>query len=69
MRVFEGQRYVCFYDDAAGRVFEDMEFRRCHFESSAISIGFDPRLRSTFRRIRLEQCEEVGCSMTQSSST
>ena len=71
-KVFEQQRFECFYDRPfsflglprpSGRIFEDMEFRRCHFESSAISITKDPRRRTTVRNVRLIQCEEVGCSV------
>lgn len=63
VQVFEKQRFECFYDQDSGRTFSDLEFRKCYFESCAISITRDPRLRSTVRNIRLIQCEQRGCTL------
>ena len=63
MRVFEKQEFHSFYDRDSGRIFEDLEFRKCYFEGSAISVTLDPRLRSTVRNVRLIQCARRGCSI------
>ena len=62
MRVFEKEEFRSFYDDG-GQVFQDLEFRRCHFVSSAISITKDPRLRSTVRNVKLINCQQHGCAI------
>ena len=59
-RLFEGQEFECFYDRDSGRIFSDLEFRRCRFTSSRISMTRDPKLRSTIRNVILTQCEERG---------
>jgi hypothetical protein len=63
MRKFEAQEFVQFYDDSSGAVFSDLEFIKCSFQSSAISITLDPKLRSTVRNVRLIKCEQRGCSL------
>lgn len=63
MSTFEGQEFVQFYDDSSSSVFSDLEFVRCSFQSSAISITFDPRLRSTVRNVRVVKCQQRGCSL------
>lgn len=63
MKRFERQEFVQFYDDSSSSVFEDLEFVRCSFQSSAISIALDPYLRSTVRNVRLISCEQRGCSL------
>lgn len=62
-QVFERETFTGFYDHNSGRTFADLEFRRCSFEGSAISITHDPRRRSTIRNVKVIQCEEVGCSL------
>src|SRR5713226_5166682 len=59
-RVFEKQKFSSFYDDG-GHVFEDLEFRRCYFQSSAISITCDLASRSTVHNMKIIDCEEGGC--------
>jgi len=63
MRVFEGQEFRSFYDQDSGCIFSDIEFRKCRFVSSAISITRDPSLRSTVRNVRLKNCEMLGCTL------
>lgn len=63
MKTYENQVFERFYDQDSGAVFENLEFRRCQFESSAISIARDPQLRSTVRNVRLIRCEEIGCGI------
>src|SRR5258708_2834034 len=63
MKTLEGHEFRAFYDRDSGRVFSGMEFRRCRFYSSRISIARDPSLRSTVRDIILTQCEEWGCAL------
>src|SRR5229473_493432 len=60
-RVFEKQKFECFYDRNSSAFFEDIEFRRCRFESCAISMTRDPALRSTVRNMKIIDCEEAGC--------
>lgn len=62
-RVFEGESFSDFYDEDSAAVFEALEFRRCQFTSSRISMTRQPRLRSTVRRIRLINCEQRGCAL------
>jgi hypothetical protein len=61
--VYQGREFECFYDQDSGAVFSDIEFRRCHFVSSALSITRDPALRSTIRNIKLLNCSQQGCSL------
>jgi len=63
MKVIEGKQWEKWYDRDSGRVFEDVEFRRCSFVSSGVSITRDTSLRSTLRNIRLVDCEERGCAV------
>jgi hypothetical protein len=63
MRVLEKQEFRSFYDQDSGRTFSDLEFRKCHFVSCAISIARDPRLRSTVRSVKLIQSEQHGCTL------
>lgn len=60
-RIFEGRVFESFYDRNSGRTFSDLEFRRCRFESCAISITRKPHRRSTVRNVRIIDCTEVGC--------
>jgi len=63
MRVVEKQEFSEFYDHDSARVFSDIEFRRCTFESCGISITLDPALRSTIHNVKLFKCETYGCSL------
>lgn len=63
IKIYTNQVFSCFYDRSSGRVFEDLEFRRCRFESSSISITRNPKKRSTVRNAKMIQCEEIGCSL------
>jgi hypothetical protein len=62
VKIFEDRVFECFYD-RGGRTFSNLEFRRCRFESSRISITRDPRRRSTVRNVKLVQCEQLGCAI------
>jgi hypothetical protein len=62
MKVYEGREFRSFHDDG-GSLFEDIEFRRCSFISSAISITRKPSQRSTVRRCRVISCEQRGCAI------
>ena len=62
-QVFEKQEFARFYDRDSGRTFSEIEFRKCSFLSSAISITRKPELRSTVRDVRLIQCEQRGCAL------
>ena len=63
MRVFRKENFRCFYDQDSGRTFEDIEFRECYFQSSAISMTDNPELRSTVRNVRLIDCKQRGCAL------
>jgi hypothetical protein len=63
MRIFERQEFRSIYDQDSGSVFDGLEFRRCKFESCAIGMTRDPRLRTTVRNVRLLDCERRGCTM------
>ncbi len=62
VRVFENRVFECLYD-RGGRIFENLEFRHCRFESCALSITTNPRRRSIVRNVRLIQCEQEGCAI------
>jgi hypothetical protein len=40
----------------SGRVIEDVTIEKCDFTSSTFSMGGDPKLRSTARRVRVIEC-------------
>jgi hypothetical protein len=61
-KVFEREEFRSFYDDG-GSVFSDLEFRRCSFVSSGISITRDTGRRSVIRDVRLLNCEQRGCAL------
>jgi hypothetical protein len=71
-RIFEEQEFHSFRDHnwglpwslpRPGRLFEGLEFRRCTFVGSTLSLTKKPKLRSTVRHVRLLDCREVGCSL------
>ena len=62
-QVFERQEFHSFYDRDSGRIISDLEFRKCYFQGSAISVTRKPELRSTIRDVRLIQCEQRGCTL------
>lgn len=41
----------------------DLEFRKCHFVSCAISITRDPRYRSKVKNVQMINCEQHGCAL------
>src|SRR5438445_11111437 len=60
--IFSNQDFEPYYDNG-GRTFADLEFHKCRFRSSAISITEDPSLRSKIRNVKLIDCEEQGCTL------
>jgi hypothetical protein len=56
MKRYENQTLERFYDRGSARVFQDLEFVRCNFYSSSISIASDPHLRSIVRHVRIQDC-------------
>jgi hypothetical protein len=66
MKTFEKQHFEQFYDRDSGAIFENMVFRNCEFQSSAISITTNPRNRSTFRNIIICKCTERSCDVRAS---
>lgn len=63
MKVYQNREFRSFYDRNSRRTFADLEFRKCHFVSCAVSITRDPRRRSTVRNVRLVDCEQHGCAL------
>lgn len=62
-KIFANQEFRSFYDRNSGRIFRDLEFRKCRFISSSLSITRNPKRRSIVRNVRLTQCEEIGCAI------
>lgn len=62
MTIFENQSFTDFYD-RGGNVYSDIEFLRCQFVSSRISITRDPAKGTHVRRVRASQCEVTGCAL------
>lgn len=63
IRIFDKQKFVHFQDRDSAAVFSDLEFRRCYFESCAISITLNPKLRSTARNVRFIDCAQRGTTV------
>jgi len=63
MRKFEGEEFVQWFDRDSGRLYSDLEFIKCRFESSGLSITRKPELRSTVRNARLSRCEQRGSTV------
>jgi hypothetical protein len=64
-QLFRNQTFrgLGFDDRDSARVFSDLEFHGCHFQSIALSITFDPSKRSTVRRVKLADCSVKGCQL------
>lgn len=62
--LYENREFRNHYDDG-GKMFSDLEFRRCRFRSSRISMTRDPRSRSVVRNVKLAKCEvwAPGCAL------
>jgi hypothetical protein len=58
VKTYEKQEFAGWIDRDSGRTFQDVEFRRCSFLGCSISATTDPALRSTFRNVRLIDCEQ-----------
>lgn len=63
MSVFENQEFDSVRDRDSAASFCNMEFRKCHFNSCALSITRNPTLRSTVRNVSLINCSQNGCSL------
>lgn len=68
MRQFENRRFGWIRDQSIfpwqrGRVFSDLEFRRCSFDNVDLSQTPDPRRRSCIRNVRLVGCESGGIDL------
>lgn len=62
-KIYTNKEFSDFYDRNSGRLFQDLEFRKCRFISSSLSITRKPERRSIVRNVRLTQCEEIGCAL------
>ncbi len=62
MMLFENQSFADFYDRGSAE-YSDIEFRRCQFVSSRISVTREPARRSLVRRVRVSKCEVTGCAL------
>lgn len=63
MRKFEAQEFVQWFDRDSGAIYSDLEFVKCRFESSGLSITRDPMLRATVRNVRLTKCAQRGSAI------
>lgn len=63
MRKLEGEEFVQWFDRDSGALYSDLEFLKCRFESSGLSITRNPNLRSTVRSVRLTRCEQRGSAI------
>lgn len=55
-RVYENEVFTGYRDRDSARLFEDIEFRKCIFVNSHVSITRDPALRSVVRNVRVIDC-------------
>ena len=62
-KVFKDQEFRSIYDANSGHIYEDLEFVKCVFISSALSITRKPKLRSIVRNVKITLCEEKGCAL------
>jgi len=63
MRKFEGQEFVQWFDHDSAAMYTNVEFVKCRFESSGLSITRDPKLRAIVRNVRVIKCEQRGCAI------
>lgn len=62
-KIFDRQDLVDFVDRNSSRIYSDLEFRYCRFESCDISITRNPKKRSIIRNMAFYGCETRGCSI------
>lgn len=60
---FNRAHFVDFSDRNSGRVYSDMEFKYCRFESCNISLTYNPKKRTTVQNMAFIGCEVRGCSI------
>jgi hypothetical protein len=60
---FKNQTFRKLYDRGEALVLENMRFENCMFESCAVSLTKDVRLRSTVRNFRVKSCAANGCGI------
>jgi hypothetical protein len=63
MRTFIKRKFESYSDRDSARTFSDAVFQNCLFVSSFISMTRNPTKRSVIRNVRIENCEEVGCTI------
>jgi hypothetical protein len=63
MKILENLTFEPFYDRNSKAVFSDIEFRKCHFMSGALSVTLDPKLRSTVRNVNVINCRTTAASL------
>lgn len=63
MKLKAEQSFEGIFDQDSSARFEGIEFRRCRFVRSALSITMTPKLRSTVKNVRLIDCEQKGCTI------
>jgi len=62
-KIFDRQDLIDFVDRNSSRIYSDLEFRHCRFESCDISITRNPIKRSIIRNMAFHGCETRGCSI------
>jgi hypothetical protein len=63
MHVYEDQTFERVFDRDSAATFCDAEFRRCRFQTCALSVTLSTKLRSTARDLKLINCEEKACGI------
>lgn len=63
IKTFKERKFASYYDQNSGKTFSNLEFLKCHFVSSRISITRDPKRRSTVRNVKIINCEQHGCAL------
>ena len=63
MKIFTKRDFESFSDRDSGRTFSDIMFKTCRFVSCFVSMARHPARRSIVRNIKIEDCEEIGCTI------
>jgi hypothetical protein len=62
-REFVGQTFERFYEESGTSLIEDVTYSKCTFDCCRIGFTDTPRQRSLFRRVRLQDCKAIGCTL------
>lgn len=62
-RVIEDERFRDRDDRGSGRLYHDLVFRSCVFESCSLGVAARPKKRPTVREVTLVNCVVLGCQI------